>query len=423
VIEFPFALEFNSPAFLGGVPRGKKSLSFLRRNRAGQNELTPASPIYYPADPRGIRIPSLRGVLEFWHRASLGGAATSREVFDQQAQVFGSADGGQGLTIRPAGLPRFDRGEISFGRNEEPFPFLYLGYGPLQLVRLPRWAGDMEGGPVATTFNKDHARDAIKVVDGQRGRFRFVARGTEGQIKALRQALTLLHLFGGLGARSRRGWGSIEVTAEGLQPPGNGPLADWVASTLAGVWSASRYPAGKGDPSFSALSPVTRICVTQPIDDDYRGVLRSFYECFREVRSYRDGKRLGVDDHTLEVRDFGLPPASSITGVPARLAFGMPYQPVGKNKDWSIEYRGRLPGPGAHPEEVSRRASPLLLKVIRLGPRSHAGIALFLQAQFFGDSKLRIGAKGKDLTQPFPGYGAIHNFLSGPGWIQVPLPP
>ncbi len=418
--EFRFSLDFNSPAFLSEVPRGKERVEFLKKiPNTGQFERKEAQPDHYPADPRGIRIPSLRGVLEFWYRA-LQGAATSQEVFDRQARVFGSAEGGQGLSIRPTGMPKFESGELCFNeRDETPFPFLYLGYGPLQLLRIPEQSGATRGPQVATSYHEKQARDAIKVSDSQRGRFRFAARGTSAQIEALKRALTLLHLFGGLGSRSRRGWGSVEVTADGIQPPkGTVKPAEWIASTLTGIWSASQYPAGMSDPAFSALSSGTRIYVTRPIEGDYREVLRWFFDRFQAVRSYQKPGSVGVADHDLEVSDLR---GGSITRAPERLAFGMPFQP-GHGRMWTMQYRGTPRGGDARENDVSRRASPLLLKVLRLGPRQHCGVALFLQSQFFGNPNLEIGAVGMKGTQPVPGYGAIDQFLSAPGWTRVPLP-
>ena len=406
--ELRFSLDFNSPAFLSSTPKGTQAVQFWRQNVL-ESEQSP----YYPADPRGIRVPSLRGVLEFWHRA-LSGASSPQETFQEQARIFGSADGGQGLTIRPAGMPRFKSEELCFERDYSPY--LYLGYGPLQLLRLP------DRRQVVTSYHAKQARDAVCPDPSQRSRFRFVARGTPTQIDAIRRALTLLHLFGGLGSRSRRGWGSVEVEAkeEGITaPPADSNPAEWITQTLASIWNQGMYPASKGDPEFSALSRGIQIRVTRAIDGDYTKVLTELYRRFQAVRSYETGS-VGVTDHTLETKDLKLPSNQSITAVPARLAFGMPYQP---GHGWSMKYLGRVPGSGWKKDKVvTRRASPLLLKVIRLGPQKHAGVALFLPARFFGDSRLEIGEETKNLTRPFPGYGAIDTFLSGSGWTQVPLP-
>ena len=58
VKEMRFSLDFNSPAFLSSTPSGTQSIQLWRHNI-----LESEQPPYYPADPRGIRIPSLRGVV------------------------------------------------------------------------------------------------------------------------------------------------------------------------------------------------------------------------------------------------------------------------------------------------------------------------------------------------------------------------
>jgi CRISPR-associated protein Cmr1 len=408
--EFKFDLLLNSPAFANDVPRGTKKVEYFEKDpKTRQSVLTFAEPPHYPVDTRGIRIPSLRGVLEFWYRALLGGLTDPGEIYSRQADLFGSAEGGQGLTIRPAGTPRFEKGELSFDQN--PLSYIYLGYGPLQSLTVPD--DRRRPLPVATSYHKTQARDAI--LTEPRGRFRFVARGRPEQLEALRKALTLLHLFGGIGSRSRRGWGSVEVEAQSVPKPPSKDLAPWIAATLGEVCKSGSSMA-PAEPRFSALSRETGIYVTRFSSADYQSVLLTFYERFERVRSYWKKQPLAVADHTLEVEDCKLRREESITGVPKRLAFGMPYHPSGKKVD--IEYVGRRPGSD---DEITRRASPLLLKVIRLGNGQHAGVALFLKSSFFGDPDMQIGAVGKDLTQPFPGYEAIEKFFSE-GWTKVPLP-
>lgn len=405
--EFKFDLLLNSPAFVNDVARGTRRVEYFEKDSRTRQVVDPP---HYPVDSRGIRIPSLRGVLEFWYRALLGDLTNPDEIYGKQASLFGSAERGQGLTIRPAGTPRFKHGELSF--EQKPLSYVYLGYGPLQNLIVP----DNRGRPlaVATSHHKTQARDAILIEKGERGRFRFVARGLPSQIEELRKALVLLHLFGGVGSRSRRGWGSVEVEAKGVPKPPSKDLAPWIAATLGQAWKPGSSTAP--EPRFSALSPETGIFVTRFPMPDYESVLLTFFEHFERVRSYWKKRPLAVADHTLEIEDSQRPAEESITGVPRRLAFGMPYHPTGKKVD--LEYLGRNPDSG---DEATRRASPLLLKVIRLGNGQHAGVALFLKSSFFGDKDMQIGAVGRNLTQQFPGYEAIDKFFSE-GWTKVPLP-
>lgn len=423
--ELRFELLLNSPAFATTVASGvsREPVKYLKKNRSGEFELKETRPPYYPVDPRGIRIPSLRGVLEFWFRA-LCGHLPSAEVHSRQAGLFGSMSTGQGVSLRPTGRPQFESGKLFFNREGgNPFSFLYLGYGPLQLLTVPSERGQ-ERENIVTSHHADQARDAIWVGNEPRSRFCFIARGRADQIQDLRKALTLLHLFGGVGSRSRRGWGSVEVKMKGLEPFSGkaDELAGEISKLLATVWSQEDLPSTNSLPMFSAFSQATKIYITKGNGySSYEHVLAEFYRHFQRVRSYRDQASLALDDHRLETNDFNLPPSTSITDVPKRLAFGMPFQPGHKNQ-WEMQYRGRPAAASGSGEDISRRASPLFLKVVRTGKNRFVGIALFLKSEFFGDPGLEVGAVGKDLTRPFPGYDAIDKFFASGDWQRVALP-
>ncbi len=413
-----FELRFVSPAFLGAMPDGVKLVRHMKKNRVGPPTEESAEPPYYPVDPLGVRIPSLRGVLEFWYRA-LHGQVSPSQVFERQEAVFGSARSGQGIRLRPLGAPHFKSGELRFGGHPR-HSFVYLGYGPLQPITIPhpRWR---DGEPLASTYNKNQCRDAV-LIEGEPSRFSFRAEGTPLQRKELRRALVLLHLFGGLGSRSRRGWGSVEVGVADLEAPPSTGTEDWVRRLLQSALGETSFPPPTVGqlPQFSALGPQSRIYVTKPLSGSYESVLLKFHEHFKRVRAWisDDRSKVTVADHDLELAD-AQNPGLGVRAVPARLAFGMPYSPKSKSKDWNIEYIGRVPG---QKDDVLRRASPLFLKVHRLGKDLHLGIALFLESKFFGDPKVEIGAKGMPLTQPFPGYDAVLEFFDSPDWRPVGLP-
>jgi len=407
--EFKFDLLLNSPAFVNDVARGKKQIPIVGRPR-------PKEVDHYPIDLQGIRVPTLRGILEFWHRSLLGHLSDPDAIYAQQARIFGSTEGGQGLTLRPAGKPSMtEPGELRFDIDTQAL--LYLGYGPLQLLKIEAGNGTKN---ILTSHNAEHAKDAIRIDGGERPRFSFVARGGKTQIDALRRALILLHLFGGVGSRSRRGWGSVEV-AEDLIPPPEENVAAWIRSTLGSVWKPEQ-PVTKGLPRFSAFSSQARIYVTRIHEGDYRGPLLEFHRHFSRVRSYPSAQQAKID-HQIEVKDAQNLTASgqTIQDVPRRLAFGMPYQP-GHRGRWGIEYRGRPRGGSSSDDEVTRRASPVILKVLRLSETQHVGVALFLKSSFFGEAGLEVTAKGARNTLPLPGYQAVAEFFSHPGWTRVPLP-
>jgi CRISPR/Cas system CMR-associated protein Cmr1 (group 7 of RAMP superfamily) len=413
--DLPFTLRLLTPAFAGSAPLGTRPVVYMKSG-GPVHDSTP----YHPVDPCGIRVPTLRGVLEFWHRSrfgNLGGAA----VYERQAQVFGSAETGQGLSIRPTGHSDFRPRPLTYKSNI--YGLTYLGYGPLQLLRVPD-SRRRDGVNVATSYHQSGCHDAIPVDQGEPW-FSFRARGTRAQIAELRRALALLHLFGGIGSRSRRGWGSVVVDVEGesAAAPGQAPeaLRTWFAARLVKAMGDEQVAAWSdgGEPEFSAFGAQSRVLFTK-VSHSHLDVLDEFFRQLKTVRSVMDRSAIAKDDVRIEKRD-ALQRNGGITDVPRRLAFGLPYHPQQRN-GWSIDYLGRDPEGGRDAGEVTRRASPLLLKVLRLDGQRLVGVALFLRSRFFGDAKLRIGAKDKPKTHSFPGYEAIDTLLDNSGWTELAMP-
>jgi CRISPR/Cas system CMR-associated protein Cmr1 (group 7 of RAMP superfamily) len=270
------------------------------------------------------------------------------------------------------------------------------------------------GVDVATSYNSNQCRDAILLEPA--ARFRFVARGNAEQIEALRSALILLHFFGGVGSRSRRGWGSIEVADPVPQRQQNEEVSNWITRVLGKVPPPQDFSSlAWKNLTFSAFGCDSEIYVTRSLENDYEDVLLQFFRCFESVRSWRKRQPIAVCDHGIEMADAL---GSHLTDVPERLAFGLPYHPRSRTgHGWDIEYLGLSSGSG----EATRRASPLILKVLRVGEK-YAGVALFLKSNFFGDPGMQVGASKKRGTKPFPGYRAVDELLKHPIWTQVALP-
>lgn len=410
--DLEFTIRFVTPAFIGGGDDKEADTSLQYKGR---------KPRHRQIGPGGdsLRIPSLRGVLRFWLRAKED--PRDLDVLKKkEASVFGSADTGQGLRLRPIGRPAWTKEIITSPAGDAK---AYLGYGPMNYNDETRQF---------STHNKFTFRDAIPAGTA----FSFAASGTKQQIKELRNCLTLLHLFGGIGARSRRGWGSVKIESEGIasvaMPEKPEGLREWFEELLDDVWQESHRPSHiAAPPPYSAFSEKTGIRLTPVLEGDYLPVFDQLYRQFAEVRlwDYRSRGRgswkrsvMAQDDHDLEGKDAKDPKA--LTDVPQRLAYGLPYSPKSRNSGWEISYHGRLANASKTDERewTTRRASPLFLKVHQFAPNRHFGVALHLDAQFFGDSNLEIGAEGKPKTLPTPGPAAIHDFLNNPGWTQIVLP-
>lgn len=394
-----FTVRFVSPAFVGGAGSRVADTQLEHQGRKPRH-------VRLGPDGDGLRVPSLRGVLRFWFRAKEGSRfASTTDLARAEAGIFGSTDHGQGVRIVPRGQSEW-----------RPIPLTdsaggakaYLGYGPL----------NYQSGEV-TSRHRMAFRDAIP----EEADFRFRAFGRPAQLEELRRCLTLLHLFGGLGARSRRGWGSVAIDGIGMPPvaaPANQEaIVRWFQDRLGTVWPDDSPLALTKLPDYSCFSDSTAIRVTDVVvDGSYEDVFELFYRRFEATRLWRPRSaprcKTAVDDHDLERSDAL---GHALTGVPLRLAFGLPYSPSSRNDGWRIEYQGRGPGN----VEITRRSSPLLLKVLRVGDGKLCGVALHLAARFFGQRGVEVGAKGKPNRRPAPATTAIDDYLRA--WPSVPLPP
>jgi CRISPR-associated protein Cmr1 len=131
------------------------------------------------SDPRGepeLRAASFRGAMRFWLRALLGGVLGDRpdKIFERESQVFGSTDHASPVVVR---LELHNLGSDGFN----PLPhkqvtFRFNGFKP-----------------------------------GQRFDICLLSRD-EDALQQAQKALLLLCYLGGLGRRSRRGFGSLQIT-------------------------------------------------------------------------------------------------------------------------------------------------------------------------------------------------------------------
>jgi len=293
----------------------------------------------------GLRIPSLRGVLRFWFRSMYPGKDLV-EFKTEEARIFGDTAHGQGLRIIPFGqspqdwkpiiisakycltdevldtlktsmgedagevIPRLKqlknrifiskkelekslqktlsrplfkklKREIVYQAEIIGTAAVYLGFGPLM----------MKSGE-ATSYHNSGERKAIP----SGVRFYFRAYGNEQQIGVLVKCLRLLHLFGGVGSRSRRGWGSVAV--EILEPvdsflpewKSGMNILEWFKEAFDSVWDAQTVFPDVDPPDYSAFSKNTRIFISQSswkwAEDTYTQVFKYFYRAFRKVRIY-----------------------------------------------------------------------------------------------------------------------------------------
>lgn len=287
-----------------------------------------------------ITAASVKGALRFWWRALNWGrfrnqAGASDEsalkaLHTAEAELFGAAADdkhpGRGQSRFLLSIPK-KRWQFM----TETWPVVSTGSGYLG---QGLWAsGKLEKN------NYQPPRSALQ--EGQNFEVRIVfkpmpAEKLENVSAALKDVLTLWGLAGGLGSRSRRGFGSVQLLRLGDTPLRMESMDAWFAAFTSIL---SRYPVTKTYPPFSAFSTRTRL-----------GYLANG----KAARQAHDklGKRF---------KEFrGDPMGGNTKGV-----FGMP-----------------LPG-GSKAMANARRGSPLLFHIVQLGEQDFVPVAISLPTEPF----------------------------------------
>lgn len=291
-----------------------------------------------------LRTASFKGVLRFWWRA----LAWSRykghlqSIQDQENLIFGAASVGQSrVSILPISNKKSASGfgyGLRLGQNAR-----YLAYGLLERDE------DKKRGVLDPGFDLV-VRARVRDCDGY-------------QKDLLRDALLALGTLGGMGARSRKGFGSTSIRSlhfSGKQQSFKVETLDELSRTITQVCSAHRL---SGMPEYTGLSKEARHLLLSSDGSNPLELLDKIGGEFREA-----------------IRT--VPPLQ-------RVAFGLPRKP-----------------------RNDRRASPLFIHIHECGDTPVAVLS-FLPARFLPEPKPNTPAAGNEIAQrPIDElYHPIHDFL------------
>ena len=328
------------------------------------------------AEGRGepeLRAASIRGALRFWLRALLGGVMGDKDrdgLRRAEAAVFGSTDtGASPVVVRVINSSR--KSSIPFSALAHDPGIAYLFFS----ARGTKGAPERKAIPAGSSFELELT-------------LRAGVRDKEALTKAY-AALWLLTHLGGLGARSRRGAGSLQVSRiieseqdwkeTGLPPleiRANNPselqrelkegLDKW--KQFFGGWNPSVAPPS----DFDVLHP--KACEIWVVDEGFGSWQEALNFIGSRMRGFRHKRP----------PDYGNVKTALQTGTlkdpVERAAFGLPivfyYRSLGGK-------RGTLVG-----EYHDRRASPLLIRVTRLASGKYALVLTFYRAHL-----LQVGEK------------------------------
>jgi CRISPR-associated protein Cmr1 len=362
-----------------------------------------------------IRGASLKGALAFWWRAfyfagfmenadgDISHALNNThkrekaltEMRRRERELFGSSDEGQGrflLRVSHGELRAENKGSVlRNGGQVVGVGARYLGYGVMGA--FGQNTGKLERSCIAA--------DQCFTVD-----ILFHPKATEDDKRQIATALKLLGLLGGLGARVRRGWGSLAL--ERLEGAG----WDWQGPQSREEYEAKLQELFEGHPG-KALSgtdwPLTAFAKESGVWLGAAGQgfalnsLNDLGDGFLRFRGWRNGDQNFPQDHDWYRKDSGKPDT-----VPERTAFGLPHN-----------YAKRLGVNG--PDKLERRGSPLMFHVHKAGNGNTFPVAALMPVQFMPQGKVAIvqgegrNAKKTSVEYDFhnDGLPVIKAFLDG----------
>lgn len=251
--ELRVRLKFLTPAFLGG-PDGITA------------ELRP---------------PSIKGMLRFWWRATRAG---DPEMRAKEAEIFGDASGnGKAGTFSIQIRSDLSGNNVSkdFLPRNEHTRYVVKGYQLNILEYLAYGTYTYQKTQKRNVFDREY----IKPGFGFDLILRLLDKAEqEGFVRELYRALTVWSLFGGLGAKSRNGFGSFAVESVDGHPM----LAELIHTTP--VNEFKKLLADIELPDFSAFSKNARLFKTGEIYPSWDVCLAKLGHAYREARLSLENK-------------------------------------------------------------------------------------------------------------------------------------
>lgn len=346
-----------------------------------------------------LRPASFKGILRFWYRAialaEYGGSVD--KVREAEATLFGSTDMGQARVL-------LSIGEITGERPLKPYSKFELGLAYLAGQGLTKYTKEAQAYLTQRPAIEPGLRFTVTCL------FRPTKNALEEDeknLKIVRRALSTVGLLGGMGSRSRRGFGSL--TLEKLErKEGDTVKETWphedLDKQLQSLFPSKTIPSAKLE--YTAFSSETQILVLPSQEKESAlELLNRVGKAFVHYRSYgRNGniapgikaKQWFRDDHDLMLdiaQSNGRKPQNPY--APERAAFGLPHNYYFSSlpkKQGTLEVHGA--------KGYDRRASPLFFHLHHPANEAPKAIVAFLPAEFLPTENLEVKQEGRTIASP-----------------------
>lgn len=259
-----------------------------------------------------IRPTAIKGALRFWWRA-MNGHLSSSELAKEEGRLFGSTDGAGVFSLSVTGNDKF-QALTDWPPKDANNSSSYMGYGLTGDQQNPH----REYIPAGVHFDVN---------------LTFDQKATASDKQHIQKALEAFGLFGSLGSRARRGFGSVQlIKLNGTnfismtQPQ----VKQWLKNNLDSTLKKQDQIA------FTAFSADSFFAIPEStIANDFKATHSKLGSLYKQARALKPTK--------------------------VRAVFGLPLKAV---------------------NESLRRASPVFFKVFKNPQGKHQGLVLFLPAQF-----------------------------------------
>jgi CRISPR-associated protein Cmr1 len=332
-----------------------------------------------------LRESSIKGLLRFWYRVLYPNDPVS------EARIFGGQGKGQGQS---GILLRITDRKLSFGHKDDDrwnrTKTAYLGYGVI--VRDKEKKKEITTRPYINSgsrfsltirFNQFRIDQSFQYVLGE-DKLRF------------KRALWAWLMFGGVGARSRKGFGSLFIeSAAGLDdlPDLKVDSSEELQTSIQAFIKEISLPKTIGLPDYTHWSEQAR-CLITGHGKSGEEALESLGCKISSLRSYKSTSRLArvKNDHDL-MSDF-IHKRIKLKNPPLRSAFGLPHNYFfsSSNENGEVNFMDENGKKG-------RRASPVFFTVYEFPTHTKACVvALFLPAKLIPANKtvrISTGEQGK----------------------------
>ena len=365
------------------------------------------------ADPRGepeLRAPSFRGAMRYWLRA-LVGAAGEQTMRRCEDYLFGAV--GDQATAGAVNLRLFPQASLSLQSYSE--------LTKAQLGTAYLWFA-------ARRTRQESERSAILPT-----KFDFVMSSLRSKqpaqdLEQVAAVLWLLTRLGGIGARSRRFAGGVQVAAVKsnydpqsiigqLSISANSPQA--LASDIAqGIKNARRVfgvqkPANPAPDQFDVLHPDRcQIFVLDRIFDSWQSAVEAIGSTYRSFREMRQP-------------DYGVVKTAMTRGVNLqaavqRAAFGLPipffFRSLNNRTNCTATLQAEECTEQGECINIDRRASPLWMRIVRLSNSQYTVVFTWFKSQFLPEAARLLLTKRNQpdrYGQELPNDQLIAIFLTG----------